>query len=127
MAQKDLIGKKGQAEVIEIFAAVTNTDLDEGRGRRIDHSYHPNQARAKVATIGIGVQGNDGYVESRLAVKFGDETILLLSNAAGGIANTSAVRFSMPSKKQITVARIKHAEENSEPLTAEEKKAFGLN
>lgn len=76
---KDLFEKNMIARVVEIWAAVTNTERQEGRGRSIDHSYYATAEEATIGAVGIGVMGGVGGVEKRYAVEFGDGTIFLLA------------------------------------------------
>lgn len=72
------LGKSGEVEVITIFTARTNTELNEGRGQQYDRTFHETERGAKLGTVGIGVMGGDGEVGDRLAVRFSDGTLLLL-------------------------------------------------
>lgn len=69
----------GSARVVEIWAAVTNTERQEGRGQAIDHSYYATEEEATVGAVGIGVMGGEGKAEKRYAVEFEDGTLFLLS------------------------------------------------
>lgn len=72
MTDKSLrAGLTGQARTVEIFAVVTNTDLDEGRGQLFDHSYYYKREDAVVGAAGEGVFSTDARVEPRLALYFG--------------------------------------------------------
>ncbi len=82
MAKQVLIGLRGHAIVIQIYAAVTNSDTQGGMGHNVDHSYYETARGALLGSIGIGVMGNDGTVEPRPAVKFDDGTILLLTSTS---------------------------------------------
>jgi hypothetical protein len=74
-----VLGMKGQAEVVTIFAMVANTDTMEGRGNNIDHSYHATEAGALEAGRGKGQVGGDAEAEPRLAVRFPAGEYLLLA------------------------------------------------
>ncbi len=69
---KNIVGREITVKVVEIFAAVTNSELNEGRGHDVDHSYHTTQLGALAAAEGIGVMGNDGEVETRLVLTYID-------------------------------------------------------
>ena len=72
------IGDKISGEVAVIFAAVTNTELNEGRGVPYDKSYHLNHANATIGASGIGVMGCDGTVEPRIALQISDGKFIIL-------------------------------------------------
>ena len=74
----DLLGKSGEAEIVSLFTARTNTDTEEGRGQQYDKTFHETERGAKLGTVRIGVMGTDGTVGERLAVRFSDGTLLLL-------------------------------------------------
>jgi hypothetical protein len=65
-------------QVVTVYAAVSPQDTMEGRGPLIDRSYHLSATDALVASKGIGVQGGDGVVLQRLAVKLTDDLYFLL-------------------------------------------------
>lgn len=83
--KRPVVGKKGAAELIRVFAAVTNTDTQEGRGDKVDHSYYATERGAQLGGIGIGVMDSDGTVESRIAVRFEDGQLFLLNQERGQI------------------------------------------
>lgn len=83
------IGFKGKAEIVRIFAAVTNIDLNEGRGENIDDAYYFIERDALVGAIGIGVMGGDGEVEERFAVRFDNGTYFLLADPGLAAARPS--------------------------------------
>lgn len=72
------VGDQILGTVIEIFAATCNSDRCEGRGGRIDNSYHFSKREALVATKGIDVMGSDGAVEVRLAIMTDEKRFFLL-------------------------------------------------
>jgi len=72
------IGDRVAGEVIKLFAATRNEDLQEGRGARIDHSYHLTEHEALIASSKIDVMGTDGKVEKRIALRLSDGQYLLL-------------------------------------------------
>lgn len=74
-----LYEKSGVACVVEIWAAVTNTERQEGRGRQIDHSYYATEEEAAIGAVGIGVMGGVGETEKRYAVEFADGALFLLA------------------------------------------------
>ncbi len=76
---KAIFEKSGPAHIVEIWAAVTNTERQEGRGQSIDHSYYLTEEQATIGSVGIGVMGGEGKAEKRYAVEFGDGTIFLLA------------------------------------------------
>ena len=73
-------GETISGTVVIIYAAVTNTDLTEGRGQRVDHSYYRNRRDATIGASGIGVMGSQGNVEPRTALRITDNQYLLLSD-----------------------------------------------
>jgi hypothetical protein len=110
--KRKYIGGKGEVEVIEIFAAVSNTELNDGSGDKIDLTYHPTKQEARTAAIGVGVMGCNGDVEPRLAVRFKDGTILLLAqreeipwNHRIPAENAPLVKFSKPRPDQVHRSR----------------------
>lgn len=72
-------GQEIACTVVELWAAVSNTDTNEGRGKSIDVSYHLNQDDAALGAVGIGVQGTDGSVTKRLALRINNESYLLIT------------------------------------------------
>ncbi|HRH25385.1 MAG TPA: hypothetical protein PLD99_00330 [Parcubacteria group bacterium] len=56
-------------KMIIIFATTRNTDLTEGRGTTIDHSYHLSARDAEVGAHGIDVMGSDGGIREVLALQ----------------------------------------------------------
>lgn len=46
----------------DIFVATHNSDLTEGRGRLVDHSFYDQLTEAVTAARGIDVQGSNGTV-----------------------------------------------------------------
>ena len=72
------VGDQVSGQVVELFAATRNEDLAEGRGQKIDHSYHLTQRDAMIASSKIDVMGSDGKVELRLALHLSDGKYLLL-------------------------------------------------
>lgn len=46
----------------DVFVTVRNSDLTEGRGRRVDHEYFDDLDDAVAGAKGIDVQGSDGEV-----------------------------------------------------------------
>lgn len=54
----------GPTHVVEIWAAVTNTERQEGRGQQIDHSYYATEEEATLGAVGIGVMGGVGGSKS---------------------------------------------------------------
>ncbi|MGE5392721.1 MAG: hypothetical protein ACM3NH_03180 [Candidatus Saccharibacteria bacterium] len=73
-------GEEIRARVVRIYAAVTYEDRTEGRGRRIDDSYHLTERKAAMGAhdIGWGLSPRDGDVEPRLALKTEDGRYFLL-------------------------------------------------
>ena len=125
-----LIGKTGEATVIEIFAAMSNTDLNEGKGNTIDLTYHPNVRQATVAAIGIGVFGSNGNVEPRKAVRFSDGRMFLLAEEMGAIPaeGVPEIKFSRPTQKQIAIALVETAKKRDfKDLTLAERVSVGLD
>ena len=74
------IGKRGEAEVVTVFAVVIKSYCDGDT----DNSYYKTRERAESRAIGIeevgGIGGGfrDGEVEERLAIRFEDGTYILL-------------------------------------------------
>lgn len=73
-------GDRMSITIVAIFAAVCNSDSQEGKGSQVDHSYHLTELAATIATSKIGVMGSDGKVEPRLAICFGGGHYALLSD-----------------------------------------------
>ena len=71
------LGEKITGEVVKIWAATRNEDTTEGRGKRIDSSYHLTQEDAQIAASGIDVGGQDGQASSRIVIKLKDGRYLL--------------------------------------------------
>ena len=67
-SQNPLVGKKGRAEIIQIFAVVSTT------GRDLEH--HLTERKADVGARGWSLEGG-AQVQPRLAVRFGKEYFLL--------------------------------------------------
>lgn len=81
MKKSDLIGKKGSAEVIEIFAVAESFEaVDAG-----DCSYHATKREAIRASRDVG--WGHSKVEPRLAVRFEDGTMLLLAPQPEGFGH----------------------------------------
>ncbi len=127
MPKRSVIGKEGKAKVIEIFAVVSNTDMEEGRGSAIDLTYHPNKEQAQTAAIGEGTHGADAGVEPRRAVRFADGTLLLLAGANALPADGAPkIHFSKPTPQQIAKARVALAQASgSQNLSSVERAALG--
>ena len=80
------IGKYGNARIIEIYAAVGTTNLnDPNFGASIDFSYYLKSADAYLGAMGIGPMRSSGRVEKRLAIKFDDGSIFLLATYGSAI------------------------------------------
>ena len=72
------LGDEVKGKVVNIFAATRNEELNEGRGNRIDNSYHRTKADAMIATHHIDVMGSDGKIAERLALELPDGRIFLI-------------------------------------------------
>lgn len=58
-----------KGKIITVFATTRNTDLAEGRGQTIDHSYHLSAHDANIGAHGIDVMGSDGKTKEVLALQ----------------------------------------------------------
>lgn len=74
------VGEQITGRVVMIHAATTNTELNEGRGQQIDHSYYRSKDDAVMGAQGIGVMGSAGGVEPRLALSLEDGSYLILAD-----------------------------------------------
>lgn len=129
MPKRSVLGKEGRAKVVEIFAVVSNTDRQEGRGSSVDLTYHPTKEQAQTAAIGKGVFGADATVEPRRAVRFADGTLLLLVGANSIPASGAPqIQFSQPTAQQIAKARVALAQAGgAKNLSAAERAAIGTS
>ncbi len=86
-AEADIpIGKYGNARVVKIYAAVSNTDLNSWNfGSPIDYAYYLTRADAELGTNRIGPMGSNGRVQDRYAIKFDDGTYYLLAENGSAI------------------------------------------
>ena len=85
MAKSKLVGQVINGTVVEIFATVSNTELNEGRGRDKDIGYYFTEEGAQRGGKGRGVMGSGCKVEKRLAIRLEDGNHLILA--------TSGLRF----------------------------------
>lgn len=111
VAAISLVGKRIEAEIVEIYAAVTNSDLTEGRGVSVDHSYHETEIGAKFGAVGIGpgLTKNDGTVGERLAIRLSDGTYLLLNQQSPIIELVDETRLREDVRRQ-AIAKLSPAE-----------------
>lgn len=112
MSTAKLVGRKGLVEVVKIFSAISNTDMNSGSGNDIDETYHPTREEAEMAALDIGAMGSRGKVESRLVVRFEDGSMLLLANRDTipwrtpiPAANAPIVNFSKPRPDLINLVK----------------------
>lgn len=110
---REFVGMTGTFEIIELFAAVTNSDTAEGRGHAVDKSYHLSRDGALIGAARIGVMGNDGAVEERTAIRLNDEMLILLTGEPIAIADETAMR-----------ERVR--KEGMEKLSAAQRAALGI-
>lgn len=109
MKRESPFGIRGYAELIQIFAVVSNSDINSGNGRKIDVTYHEKREEAKTAAIGVGPGGSDGGVEPRLAIRFEEgDKVFLMAYAEKGMWDFSIpasgapfVEFSTPTSTQV--------------------------
>lgn|SRR5487761_198418 len=101
-----LVGISGQAEIVEVYAAVTNTDLnDPNYGDEINDSYHLTEESARAAAVGIGVMGSTGKVQKRLAARFDDDLLFILAVHGSPLPAEGAPEIFFKNKKPIEWAR----------------------
>ena len=89
----NLVGLTGRAQVIEVWAVISNTDLnDSNYGEDIDISYHVTEEAAKLAAKRKGCMGTDGEIAPRLAIlMIESKKLLLLSHFVRPTAKTLPV------------------------------------
>jgi hypothetical protein len=96
------IGDRISGKVVTIFAAVTNTELNDGRGDQYDKSYHLTRGDAVIGASGIGVMGSDGDVEPRTALQISEEEYIILPEQSvrvvSSVKNAAELRKSGLSK-----------------------------
>jgi hypothetical protein len=75
------VGYEVNGKVVIIYAVVGNTDTMEGKGEKIDLSYHPSLREAKIGASrkGVGIEPGDAPTEERLALRLSDGRYLLIS------------------------------------------------
>lgn len=112
MSQKDSVpqlshGDSVQGVVITIYAAVTNEDRTEGRGKQVDHSYHLTEREATIGASSIGAMKPDGDVEPRLAVQLSDGRYALLPKIITIATNSEAeARLREQARAKLTPAEL---------------------
>ena len=99
-------GQEIKGVVKIIWAAVTNTDLNEGRGSSVDYSYHLTETDAKVGASHIGVMGSDGDVQERVVLQISDTEYILLPKDTVTIKETAeeAAKLRESALKKLTPA-----------------------
>ena len=95
-----LVGKSGKAEIIEIYAAVGNKDLNGSiYDDRVDRAYFLMEAEAIIGARGIGVLGSNGEVEKRYAIKLEDGSVYLLASSDAATPTKDAPLIKISSVK----------------------------
>lgn len=112
-------------EMVFIYAATRNSDLNEGRGPTIDESYHLKRHAAIIACAGIDVMGSNGQVAERLALKLIDGRYFLLANMKDPfeVADPIVVSTNVQEVQAMTDLKVKALGKLSPP----ERAALGLN
>lgn len=121
--------RSGKADIVQIWAAVTNTDLNAGEGIEQDYSYHLTKEEALIGAEKIGPMGSNGSVEKARAVRFDDGQYFLLARYANQLPTSDAphIFIAKIDAEGITKARQASARQKAlDKLTTLERQALGV-
>lgn len=71
-----------QAELIELYAALEDSEKSEGRGPKLEIGYYHSEADADEASNGYGVQGGKGGTRKVFAVRFENGNTFILQGCS---------------------------------------------
>lgn len=127
--KKEFMSMKREAEIVEIWAAVTNTDLNSGEGFAKDHSYYLTKEEAQIGAKKIGPMGSDGEVEEVFAVRFDDGQYLLLARNRFVLPPDNIACIELTAIDVAGIKKLRQEELRSKALaklTTDERHALGV-